>query len=261
MGVKSWGGVAGRVTGIGAAVAVVVGVFTACGDVEHVSNPGTAGNGTGGSGGSGAEGGDEGGGKGSTSGATSTGGSGGGVPQGCMSARPYAPGIEACDGEFVHRKAVAACPLPERLADGGSGGQGGAPTDFVCDSDDDCFDRANGYCIQTVSVPSPRVECVYACETDADCGEAEVCSCGTMRRHPSIASTVTLGRCVKSTCATDDDCSGGALCIATLSRQCGDTWPGPFHCQTPADECRGGVDCGLAGLCHYFTDRFSCGVC
>jgi hypothetical protein len=260
MGVKSWGGVAGRVTGIGAAMAVVVGMFTACGDVAAVSNPGTAGNGTGGSGGSGAEGGDESGGSGGTSGATSTGGSGGGVPQGCVSARYYAPGIEECDGEFVHRKAMAACPLPERIEDSGSGGEGGAPFNVLCDGDDDCTERANGYCIRSNHVPLSRVDCVYGCETDDDCGASEVCSCGT-REHASTAAMVTLGQCVKSSCATDDDCSGGALCIATLSRGCGYSWPGSFNCETPADECRGGDDCGLAGFCYYFTDRFECAVC
>jgi hypothetical protein len=223
-----------RVTDVVAAVIVMLAFFAACDDADPISNSDSAGRA-----GSGAEAGET---TAGTSGAM--GGSGG----------------RALNGEYVHREEATTCPFPERIDESGNGGEGGAPTGGRCDSDDDCTDKPHGYCIRSNAIPIPVVGCRYACETDADCAETEVCACGSSERV-STGSFIALGICAKSTCATDDDCTNGALCISPLSNACRITRPFSFHCQTPADECRGGRDCGPAGVCHHFDGRFTCAVC
>lgn len=227
---KRFGGIARRAAGSGAAVAVTVATLTACSDSTPVSNPEAAGRGTGaGSGGEGGE---------------ATGGSGG----------------RALTGEYVHRDEATTCPFPERIDESGIGGEGGTATGVPCDSDDDCADESNGYCIRSTALPFSSVGCRYACETDADCAESEVCACGSSQ-HASTGTLITLGICARSTCTTDADCADGALCISPLSNSCRQTRPFSFHCQTPTDECRGGRDCGPAGICARGPDHFTCAVC
>jgi hypothetical protein len=99
--------------------------------------------------------------------------------------------------------------------------------------------------------------CLYACQTDSDCGSGNVCSCEEIQRGPD-ASPIIAGRCVAATCASDADCGDGLLCIAPLRPTCEPARPYGFHCQKPEDRCSGGADCGIGYACMRSDDAFSC---
>lgn len=159
--------------------------------------------------------------------------------------------LEACVGGFVHRKSTAACPLPNR-------DESGEGSSSVCNSDADCSEQPNGYCEK---VPTAIVgltnRCLYACETDSDCGSGELCSCEEIQRGPD-APSIIAGRCVAATCTSDADCDDGLLCIAPLRPSCEPARPYGFHCQKPEDECSGDADCGSGYACLRSDEAFAC---
>jgi len=197
----------------------------------------------------------EGGGAGEGGGSMSAGGTGGQLtglpPHGCEpdTLWPDSTNLESCVGGFVHRKSTAACPLPAREESGAAGSSSG------CESDADCSDQPNGYCekVPTVIVGWTH-RCLYACETDADCGAGKVCSCEGIQRGPD-APSITAGRCVDATCSSDADCADGLLCIAPLRPSCELARPYGFHCQTPADRCSGDADCTGSSRFGYACSR------
>lgn len=100
-----------------------------------------------------------------------------------------------------------------------------------CTSDADCAHLENGYCTFGQDGYS---YCVTGCIEDSDCGDGQVCDCGSF-----------VGTCVAATCTTDADCPGDSLCTAY------DAEPGcaftTFACQTPQDTCGGDADCAVEG--------------
>jgi hypothetical protein len=72
--------------------------------------------------------------------------------------------------------------------------------------------------------------CVKACTDDSQCGADQLCMCGD-----------TAGTCVAAKCQTGADCAPGEECTSW------DTTLGclylEFACTTPADTCRGDIEC------------------
>ena len=181
-------------------------------------------------------------------------------PHGCV-AQPLWPdstNLEACTGDFVHRTSNAACPLPARegMPDGGTGEN---PIGS-CTTDADCVAAAHGYCTEYFG-PGRYTQCVYACETNADCAPGKVCSCEGNYSHASDSAPLMIGRCADADCTSDAECGEGLLCIAQLDTvtACGPPRPGHYRCQTPEDRCSGASDCGGGYVrCLHQDERFAC---
>ncbi|HEV8548356.1 MAG TPA: ferritin-like domain-containing protein, partial [Polyangiaceae bacterium] len=201
---------------------------------------------------------------GSSGGAGQGGGSGtagtGATLHACVPTGEPRDGIESCDNGSVHRASARACTQAPR-AEGGAGGEGGAPpsSSGKCQTDADCSAAAHGYCISILASPGPvSHQCIYGCETDADCSSGSICACGS-----------PTGTCVAATCSTDADCSDGSLCSASLEYTCGRrSFETTFHCQHSDDACTGFGDCperaGMQVSCmtaeqHNACSYYSCG--
>lgn len=92
----------------------------------------------------------------------------------------------------------------------------------------DCFGAPNPWCLAT---GFGTAECVQGCATDADCSGGAVCFC--QGDWP--------GRCIAATCTTDADCGDGSLCATyegPPSPSCSYVVSG-LACQTQADRCVG----------------------
>jgi hypothetical protein len=98
-----------------------------------------------------------------------------------------------------------------------------------CSSDAECDAAPNGHCdYGPGNAPGPS--CHYGCVNDSQCGSDQICLCGT-----------EIGRCVPADCKSDSDCTGNALCIATVGEDCGQS--SKFTCQSLQDECAGSAQC------------------
>jgi hypothetical protein len=220
--------------------------------------------GTGGSAGAGAKGGTGGQGVGGSaagkggSGGGGTGGTAGQPDNGCGAGTSYSPTLERCEGGFVHRPVPGMCPIP--ADDGVDTADGGAPPVAGCTVDGHCQEKPNGRCI--IDNPLPEVAtaiyCIYACATDDDCQEGEVCSCESSWTQNATMQSITIGVCRPGTCGADGECEPGSLCISPVDAFCGTPRPAQYHCQTPADECAGPDDCIGGAYCSYQTDHFAC---
>lgn len=203
------------------------------------------------------------------------GGSSGGAVRGCPSPSEWSSNLVGCEGGYVHRPTASACELSPRegAAGEGSGGATGLPSSDPagCDTDADCTQAPNGYCIYEAAV-GQGVHCVYACRTDADCANNELCACDSSKTSGQNQTPLSLGLCTPATCRTDAECGPGVLCVASLESICAQvrkTTPDSFHCQSPRDECNGAADCEDAGTqgddywyywysCRYNESHFVC---
>jgi hypothetical protein len=176
----------------------------------------------------------------------------------CRSPSAYSPGLELCEGGFVHRPAAVSCSLPPRDPDIGVPGTpvketrgDGVITNCIWDAD--CGDGR--YCVTVGAQAAPPDDgcvdivryCVDPCEVAADCPTGNICVCDREVRA-ATQEVIPLGRCVPASCAADGDCAGGALCVApyqsTLPRKMAESdHVGSFRCQTAADECWGPTTC------------------
>lgn len=133
-------------------------------------------------------------------------------PQPLLQADGVTPsGFVVCSDGFVHRTDAATCLVPD-----------------AGDCDDcasDCTDAPLGRCMSDPGVGT--CSCVYACETDADCGEGSACACA----GPSGG----VPRCVPATCTTSADCGDG-LCGRSSSNQC--EFDQSLACLGGTSECR-----------------------
>jgi hypothetical protein len=267
-----------RWTLLAALSGVTVGMVACAGHSESPVETGEAGerNASGGSssGSGGSAGSKAGGGSGNASGAGGTvssggsGGSGGGRVFGCAAAGPYGEdgsGLVSCENGWVHRDEAKACSVPDRhgpeestAGAGGSEGEAAPPLDQACDDDFDCNANANGFCVKQLMPPAPPANrCNYACTEDNDCGESQVCACGSSHVRAANGEEIAFGVCRAATCSTDADCNG-LLCASPVSSLCGTARPGAFDCQTPEDECAGPGDCSDAQHCEHDGTRFVC---
>ena len=114
----------------------------------------------------------------------------------------------------------------------------------------DCTQGTNGRCLP----PQGNIAgdfCSYdECATDAECTGGAVCLCGASLGTVGTDGTPTRtgNRCVKSGCRLDADCGAGGFCSPTY-----DTFCGPrngvqgYDCHTPNDECTNDDQCTEGG--------------
>lgn len=149
-------------------------------------------------------------------------------------------GYDNCGG-FMRRREVVTCPDltprdPETVA--------AMCTDGGCTSDEECTEP-NTYCGSFDEFGGFFCSCIPGCTTDAECATGEICVCGD-----------PVGRCVSSTCESDDDCDGALLCTSYDTQpSCG---PIAFACQTPQDTCGGGTGPGDCYDCSMVGDHREC---
>jgi hypothetical protein len=181
------------------------------------------------------------------------------APHGCQPSDrwPESANLQRCAGEFVHRPSMAACPLPKRNAPA-TAGAANSP-EQGCTHDGDCAAQPNGYCTKWF-VPTLTRQCVYACETDAECGPGKVCGCQGGFFHSASSAEIVLGQCIPAGCSSDAECGAGLLCISPLvAGVCAEPVPSGFRCQTPEDRCSGHEDCGSGYFrCEHQGERFAC---
>lgn len=237
--------------------------LTACGGAVTSDSGGGGTGGTGGTGGLGTGGFSSDGGYGPGGSTTSTGGwtdggasgSTGGIPDTggvptwlpCSNPTPlFGPngtptGYVTCDGGSIHRPAQVDCPslVPRAEAcqpyisyDAGIGGG--------CTHDSDCTALANGYCMPGIQIPGCL--CNYGCIRDADCAQGQICLCGD-----------PMGRCVSSTCITDQACGQGTCLSYEAMPGCSVT---AFACQQLGDTCVSDADCAATGGMCSLVDGF-----
>jgi hypothetical protein len=213
-------------------------------------------------------------GTGGTANSGGSGGSAGGRIIGCAAAAPYGEesnGLVSCENGWVHREEAQACSVPDRYGPeestagaGGSEGEAAPPLDQPCNDDFDCDAQPNGFCVEESTPPLQlAAQCSYACTEDSDCGESEICACGSPHVRAANGEGIWFGVCRPATCSTDGDCNG-QLCSSPVFAFCGIARPVAFHCQTPEDECAGPDDCPRFHACQHDGTRLVCreqGVC
>lgn len=114
-------------------------------------------------------------------------------------------------------------------------------TSLQCRDHADCGDRPRGYCEQLVHSPMPATRCVYACISDEDCGEGEVCDCGS-----------DVGRCVPASCRGPEDCGGAPCARFDEPSVCLDGYLGAgiyYDCLSDDAECQVSEDCADGEVC------------
>ena len=148
----------------------------------------------------------------------------GGTNSNCTNAKPWAPGIDECDGGYVHRKSAEHCPTPEWDESQGGRSSGGEE----CSLDADC--TTGTHC---VARPGWTTDCITPeCMTDADCALGSVCVCAPGYLLGDSYREVAFGICVHAGCTTDAECGTGLLCVSSLPV---DEYS-EFRCQSGADE-------------------------
>jgi hypothetical protein len=110
--------------------------------------------------------------------------------------------------------------------------------DKFCQQDSDCVDGSNGRCEYTSELYAQATcDCVYLCESDADCAAGHVCL-------PTSLADVSQKRpvCVRAGCERGDECASGECGILVAEDSCGKiySWVG---CRTESDECRARIHC------------------
>lgn len=159
---------------------------------------------------------------------------------------PVPSGFERCDGGILHRAEPVTCETP-RTPNSCTDNTGGG-----CLTDDDCTEKPFGSCQQDMIFGGVLIggtcSCNYGCETDADCGEGQLCRCAGDE----------LGlytQCITAGCTQDSDCPPGELC-GLAPDICA---PGGFltACTTPADLCAGDGDC-LNPPCSFDGTKWDC---
>lgn len=159
---------------------------------------------------------------------------------------PVPSGFERCDGGILHRAEPVTCETP-RTPNSCTDNTGGG-----CLTDDDCTEKPFGSCQQDMIFGGVLIggtcSCNYGCETDADCGEGQLCRCAGDE----------LGlytQCITAGCTQDSDCPPGELC-GLAPDICAS---GGFltACTTPADLCAGDGDC-LNPPCSFDGTKWDC---
>lgn len=147
-------------------------------------------------------------------------------------------GLVRCADGTIHREAAVACVMPQAVGSCVDG-----PADD-CKTDADCVEHAFGTCVETFfcGFTAEACGCVYGCETDADCGDGEVCLC-------AAEGVSTRSRCVSAGCTVDADCGGSACAVST------DPFDSPaistLQCHAEGDACCGDGDCELGAECRF----------
>lgn len=176
------------------------------------------------------------------------------VPGACEGPKPVVvggvdTGYEVCANGLFHRRENKVCPslLPRAGACQAELGDDLAE----CTSDAECTAKPHGLCARVEDFfVGYGCGCWYGCTQDSDCGTGQMCVCAD-----------PVGYCESSTCKSAADC-GGNLCseYETGEDECGYS-SYVFACQSKADTCAVDDDCGAGKLCVFdgTTGVRSCG--
>lgn len=112
-----------------------------------------------------------------------------------------------------------------------------------CVADTDCTDRPNGRCLQKFGMVGSFCDCEYACATDTDCSEGEVCVCGP-DLGPGKHAT-----CVLAECEDGSECESGSCQLSVYFNGCAEKLQ--FMCRTGDDQCADNLGCPEGEVCAY----------
>jgi hypothetical protein len=143
-----------------------------------------------------------------------------------------------------HRPTATACATTRPP---GVNEDGGTDAGFpgTCTNDSECTQGKNGRCLPPQGNAAGDFCSYDECATDSDCSGGAVCQCG--------AADPPYGRegntCVQSNCRTDSDCGAGGFCSPSESTSCGSrSGVVGYYCHTAADACNNDSDCTDAGM-------------
>lgn len=131
-------------------------------------------------------------------------------------------GFVRCADGFIHREQAVDTVIPAVPEPCGSS------TDDACATHEDCTGAPLGRCVDTPSLLG-GCECVYSCESDADCDVGEVCV--------GDAFTGDVPRCTPAGCTRDADCDDGLCGLAVWSEGCGERFS-RLACMSATSDCR-----------------------
>ncbi|MGB1700217.1 MAG: hypothetical protein ACPHRO_09705, partial [Nannocystaceae bacterium] len=97
-----------------------------------------------------------------------------------------------------------------------------------CTTHDECSAAPLGRCVDTPSFLS-GCECVYSCNSDADCDAGQICL--------GDEFTGDVPRCTPADCVQDADCESGLCGLAVWGSACGER-SARLACMSAASDCR-----------------------
>jgi hypothetical protein len=190
-----------------------------------------------------------------------------GIHRACDLPTPLGGGYERCADGVVHRPVAGVCPsaLPRaapfsqaQLVEFNQIAAENALTWqrqelLPCTEDSECSAEPRGYCELYAEGPwsgfFPLTQCRYGCQSDSDCGQQQVCTCGS-----------PIGTCSKASCQSDGDCPGALHCAQyDASYGCDPTLLPAFACETADDACSIDADC-QGDPCIFNGSRRQCRV-
>ncbi len=155
----------------------------------------------------------------------------GGAPVSCENPTPIlqkdsdAPsGFELCENGAIHRLEPVTCLEPQATGSCQN-------ADGICSADSDCADADHGACLDGGFV---GCYCHYGCETDADCGENQVCACAGV-----VSDYAT---CIPAGCEETASCGDGLCALAVDMGICGEV-VAALECLDEGAGCVSDSDC------------------
>jgi hypothetical protein len=144
-------------------------------------------------------------------------------------------GFEKCaDGTIRRVEAVAVDPTIDAAACAGT------EASIQCMTDAECTARPHGKCGSFQGIqfggPATYCGCVYACASDAECNQGEVCVNAGV-----VSTSVTWPICAPATCVTSKDCPSDECGISSYNNGCGVDVE--LSCRSATDACRLDADC------------------
>lgn len=175
-------------------------------------------------------------------GSTGTSGSAGGACQSptlILAKNGASTGFEKCaDGTIRRVEAVVVDTSIDAPACAGT------EMNIQCMTDAECTAQPHGKCGSfqgsDFGGPTTSCACTYACASDAECKEGEVCvSAGV------VPMDQTWSRCVAASCITSKDCPSDECGISSYDNGC--NLEVQLRCRSTTDACRVAADCGGTG--------------
>lgn len=115
----------------------------------------------------------------------------------------------------------------------------------ACRVDADCGPAAISACVHGTLIDGPGTfcACVHACQSDADCGQEQVCV-----PRGALDPTARHSSCATAACKTGSDCASGECGAVAYDNGC---WTSTtITCREPAsDTCRAAADCDTGTTC------------
>jgi hypothetical protein len=96
---------------------------------------------------------------------------------------------------------------------------------------------------------SAAVDSGTPCNSDQECPNGGVCSCGLTIGFAGISRGDI---CIPANCRIDSDCGPGGYCSPTVSDGCGAFYGVQgYYCHTAKDQCLNDSDCSTGAYCAY----------